>query len=173
MWVACASLLFPGNYLRGTLLLGPQEQSLLGRHLPSFLGFGALLRWRTRGRRCIGYAHIIHGRWIVIARKSPGKLLDLRRNGEETGSWATSTEPTSSAKTSPGRFPVRGTVHSWMGAFPIQGHILALSGWAWAIYLSLTHPGTPASMVAKHLLKSLKLFQGILLGLSACQMKVN
>ena len=35
------------NYLRGTLLLSPLEKSLLCRHLPSFLDFGAFLSWRT------------------------------------------------------------------------------------------------------------------------------
>jgi hypothetical protein len=65
------------HYLRGTLLLSPQKKSLLCRQLPSCLGFGAFLSWRTWGRRWISHVHTIQGRLTVVARKSSGKLLDL------------------------------------------------------------------------------------------------
>lgn len=67
------------NYLRGTLLLSPQEKSVLCRHLPSFLGFGAFLSWRTWGRRWVNHTHAVGGRLIIIARQSLGKLLNLRK----------------------------------------------------------------------------------------------
>lgn len=80
-WVQlpCVSLLVTASYLRGTLLLSPLEKSLLCRHLPSFLDFGAFLGWRTWGRRRVNCTHTVQGRLNVIARKSPGKLLNLRK----------------------------------------------------------------------------------------------
>lgn len=80
-WVqlSCVSPLVVANYLHGTLLLSPQEKSLLCRHLPSFLGFGAFLSWRTWGRRWLNHTHIVKGSLTIIARESPGKLLNLRK----------------------------------------------------------------------------------------------